>query len=518
MFLLTAQTMKRLDQIAIEEIGIPGLLLMENAGRAVAELVLEEGGPGGVSLVLCGTGNNGGDGLVAARHLLQASRPVKVWVAGERMATEDARRELTILERSGFPPSFIPGREEDFLRDLQSADGLVDALFGIGISREITGPMRRWMEMVVRHLPKRVIAVDLPSGIGADDGKVYGIAIPATRTVTFTAAKWGHFLREGAKYTGRLTVAEISIPAKAVRMAAEEMGKIHPYDEVLTEEAVRPLLPSLGRFTHKGSYGHALIVGGSRHYPGAPLLAALAALRAGAGLVTLGVPESLSRLLPAHAPDPIYLPLPEEGGHLSDEAWEILLAECKHYSVLAIGPGLSRWEKGEKGLAKLIGEVRSSIILDADALNLLARDPSILKEKKGEILLTPHPGEMARLVGNTVDEIEENRPGWARRFATRYGVYLLLKGSYPLIATPQGKIYLNPRGSEALAKGGSGDVLTGLIAGFAVQKGNLLESALLASYLHGLIGEKMLDKGGRTLYSSEILSFVPEVIAEHMTL
>lgn len=518
MFLLTAQTMRQWDRIAIEGIGIPGLVLMENAGRAVAEEVMKEVRPESRILVLCGTGNNGGDGMVASRHLLFAGYSVKVWVAGERVVSEDAKVEWEILERSGFPPAFISNREEEFLRDLKTTDLLVDALFGIGINREITGPVRSWMEMVVENLPKKVIAVDLPSGIGADDGKVYGAAIPATKTVTFTAAKWGHFLREGARYTGELTVAEISIPKKAAIEMIEGKGGQDPFDEVLTERLVKSLFPRSDRFTHKGSYGHALIVGGSRNYPGAPVLSALAALRIGAGLVTLGVPHSLVPSMAAYSPDPTYLPLPEEEGHLGDEAWEILLRESEKYSVLAIGPGLNRWEDGEKGLANVVRSTSRPLILDADALNLLARNPAILREKGGEILLTPHPGEMARLTGRTVQEIEADRPGWARRFAAQYGVILLLKGSFPLIATPSGKIYLNPRGSQALAKGGSGDILTGLIAGLTARKGNLLESTLVASYLHGLMGEKMLASGGRTYYSSESLSFVAEVMKEHMTL
>lgn len=518
MFLLTAQTMRQWDRIAIEGIGIPGLVLMENAGRAVAEEVMKEVRPESRILVLCGTGNNGGDGMVASRHLIFAGYSVKVWVAGERVVSEDAKVEWEILERSGFPPAFISSREEEFLRDLKTTDLLVDALFGIGINREITGPVRSWMEMVVENLPKKVIAVDLPSGIGADDGKVYGAAIPATKTVTFTAAKWGHFLREGARYTGELIVADISIPKKAAIEMIEGKGGQDPFDEVLTERLVKSLLPRSDRFTHKGSYGHALIVGGSRNYPGAPVLSALAALRIGAGLVTLGVPHSLIATMAAYSPDPTYLPLPEEDGHLGDQAWEILLRESEKYSVLAIGPGLSRWEEGEKGLAKVVRRTSHPLILDADALNLLARNPAILREKGGEILLTPHPGEMARLTGRAVQEIEADRPGWARRFAVQYGVILLLKGSFPLIATPSGKIYLNPRGSQALAKGGSGDILTGLIAGLTARKGSLLESTLVASYFHGLMGEKMLASGGRTYYSSEILSFVPEVMKEHMTL
>ncbi|WP_169729942.1 NAD(P)H-hydrate dehydratase [Thermicanus aegyptius] len=519
MFLLTAQTMRLMDRFTIEQVGIPSLVLMENAGRAVAEEVKKEVEPEKRILILCGSGNNGGDGMVAARHLMNGGYRVKVWLAGEKEGSEEAKMEREILERGGYPYERIPGRETQFFHDLSQTDLLVDALFGIGMTREITGRMREWMEKIVTYLPPRVLAVDIPSGIGADDGKIYGIAIPAKKTVTFGYPKWGHFLQEGARFTGELVIADISIPHSVDQRLPNDPGNPRSeIDELLTAAEIKSLFPSSDRFTHKGSYGHVFIVGGSRYYPGASMLAAMAALKAGAGLVTLGVPASLVSSMAAFSPDPTYLPLPEEEGHLKEEAWAAVLNEAENFSVLAVGPGLSRWEEGTKGIAKLVQECSTPLILDADALNLLARDPSILHGKKGEVLLTPHPGEMARLTGRTVAEIEGDRPGWARRFALQYGVLLLLKGSYPLIATPSGKIYLNPKGSAALSKGGSGDVLTGLIAGFMAQKHNLLESTLLASYLHGVIGEKMMAKGGRTLLSSEILSFVAEVMQEHRTL
>jgi ADP-dependent NAD(P)H-hydrate dehydratase / NAD(P)H-hydrate epimerase len=482
MYVVSAQQMRDIDRFTIQQIGIPGSVLMENAGAAVVR-EMEKRWAGERVVVLAGPGNNGGDGLVIVRHLKNRGSDVRVWLVGdEKKQSEDFRTQLKILQMSGYNAAYWEhGRQEDLQKDLSEAGVVVDAMLGTGF----TGKLREPFASVVQQLQDYsgiVTAVDIATGVNGDTGEAEGAAVKAHLTVTFAYPKWGHFLYPGALHTGELIVADISIPPKAKE-------HVRLVDAVLTGEGLKDKLPARPRFSHKGTYGHALVIAGSKEMPGAPVLAALAGLRTGCGLLTLAVPEPILPVVGSKANEPVFWGWPSEDGRFSAKSAGTLKERAAAFDVVAIGPGITVWDKGDAWLADIIRTVESPLIMDADALNLLSGNLSILGYKRNEIVLTPHPGEMARLCGCSVAEIEQNRVKCAREFAQTHGVYLILKGAYTLIATPGGHVAINPRGSAALAKGGSGDVLTGMLAGMIAQTGHVNNAIQLAVYLHGIAGE-----------------------------
>lgn len=497
--------MRELDRFTIEQIGIPGPVLMENAGVAVVQEI-EKRWPTGNIVVVSGYGNNGGDGLVIARHLLNMGRQVSIWIVGdESKMTKDCLAQLRILQSCSYSFSFWEEeKEEEFLKVIGQADLIVDALLGTGIKGSLREPFAR----VIRGFDKvkgKVVAVDIPSGINADTGESCGVAVKADLTLTFAYPKWGHFLYPGATHRGELLVADISIPPKAERHFA------------LTDQMILPCslageIPYRPPFSHKGTYGHALVVAGSREMTGAPVLSAMAGLRAGCGLLTLAVPDGILPIVEQKINEAIFWGLPDEDGFFSMESIRPLAEGIKKYHVIAIGPGMGVWQEGNKWIQSLLNLCEVPLVIDADALNMLSQNPDILHQKKGPVILTPHPAEMARLCQCTTWEVETSRKEIARQFALKYGAYVVLKGTNTLLATPDGSVYVNTRGSAALAKGGSGDVLTGILAGVLAQKkeDDVLTSIQLSLLLHGLAGEIC---GKRSMYStlaSEVILAIGE--------
>jgi hydroxyethylthiazole kinase-like uncharacterized protein yjeF len=464
----SAAEMRRLDELATTDYDIPSIVLMENAGLRVVEAVKHILGnvSGKRILVFAGKGNNGGDGLVVTRHLFNAGAEVKTFLlAPPEEIKGDARINLAIAQK--MQAKICPVLVE---RDLQRVDIallypdlIVDAIYGTGFKGAAQGVAGRVIEMINR-VGKPVVAVDLPSGLEADTGNVHGPCIQATETITFCLPKLGLVLDPGARYTGRLTVADISIPAGLV-------DRQNIRRELLSASWCAARLTERDAAGHKGSYGHVVVAGGAVGMTGAVAMTGLAALRAGAGLVTVGVPRSLNAALEIKTQEVMTRPLPEtDTSSLGLEALEPLLSLTQEATVLAIGPGMSRHPGGALLLQKLLPQLTVPVVIDADGLNLLAEKLEVLKEVTVPVVLTPHPGEMARLLGANTTKVQSNRLAVAGQAAREWGVCVVLKGSGTVIASPEGDLYLNPTGNPGMATAGAGDVLTGVIAGACFAK------------------------------------------------
>ncbi|KUK41374.1 MAG: Carbohydrate kinase, YjeF related protein [Clostridia bacterium 62_21] len=528
MRLVTAQEMREIDRAAIESHRIPGLLLMENAGRAVCQAVCDLLGTlkGKVVFVLAGKGNNGGDGFVAARHLLNGGAHVRVMLATEPdKVTGDARVNLDIWLCLGQKLYFLSDRNalQVLQLGLMQADAVIDALYGTGFRGVIRDRPAKAVE-TVNQSGRPVVAVDIPSGVEADTGKVHGPAIRATRTVTFGLPKLGLVLEPGASYAGEITVADISLPR-----ALLEGGRRF----LLTRELVASWLPRRAPEAHKGIFGHVLVVGGSRGMVGAACMAAMAALRVGAGLVTLAVPRSLQDVAASKVTEAMTLGLPEgQEGHLGRTARDEIVHFLKRSgAVLALGPVLGVHPETTALVCELLAEAEAPCVVDADGLNALAAamhaegsresaaaDAGVISlpvRPLGRLVLTPHPGEMARLLGVSSKEVQDDRLGTAERTAAGWNCTVVLKGARTVVAAPDGTTYVNATGNPGMATGGSGDVLTGAVAGLLAQGLEPVRAAAAAVYLHGRAGDLAAEtKGQPGLIAGDILDRLPEAIKE----
>jgi hydroxyethylthiazole kinase-like uncharacterized protein yjeF len=504
MKVVNAEEMGLIDNLTIRKYGIPSLQLMERAGRAVALRVREDFGKGNI-VILVGPGNNGGDGLVAARYLKRYKFKVKVYLLfEEKNMSEDARVQLERIKKSRIPYVFSREIHNEELKDAI----IIDALFGTGLKREISGRIAELIE-TINNSGNPVVAVDIPSGISSDDGSIMGKAIKADLTVTFGLPKRGHLLYPGSEYTGRLYVEDIGFPEELIKSKDLRV-------ELLEKEFVKNLIPQRKRYSHKGTYGHLLIIAGSRGKTGACLLAARAALRTGAGLVTVGVPESLLQVFESRVTDEMCLGLPDRGdGLLKKDAIDLILEFIKKPGrVIAIGPGIGVSEDTKVIIKELIEQTEVPMVIDADGINCLQGMAEILKNKKGDIVLTPHPGEMARLTGLQIEEIERRRIDLPQELSLKYGATIVLKG-VPTVIGHNGNSYVNPTGNPGMAKAGSGDVLTGIIGGLMAQGLTGLDSAILGVYLHGLAGDiGASHKGGHSLLASDIIEYIPDAFKE----
>ena len=473
MKLATAAEMRLMDEKTITECGLPGVALMESAGRGAAVLARERfGDPSGRRvMVVAGRGNNGGDGLVMARVFAGWGAEVRVFLLGNRdRVGGDAKINLDVALKMGLEVVEIV-READLARmDLAAADLVVDAILGTGLASEVQGLYRAAIERI-NAAGRPVVAVDLPSGVDADTGRILGAAVRADLTVTFG----------------------------------------FPKVELLVEDGLKGLLPRRPADSHKGRYGHVLIVAGSTGKTGAAALAALAAARSGAGLVTLAVPASLNVILEQKVTEVMTEPLPEaEPGFLAPQAAERVLELCQGKNALAVGPGLSTRPGAKQTVQDLVVSSDLPLILDADGLNALAGSTDLLKKVRQGAVLTPHPGEMARLTGQSAADIQADRLAAASSFASAHGVFLVLKGYRTAIGAPDGRIFVNATGGPHLASGGMGDLLTGMIAGLVAQGLSLLDAARLAVYVHGLAADEAARaKGSVGLLASDVLSWLP---------
>jgi NAD(P)H-hydrate epimerase len=508
MLLVTTSEMRELDRKTIEEVGIPGLLLMENAGLQVVRHAERRFGSwrGKRVLVLCGGGNNGGDGMVVARQVAQRGAEVTVVLAADpAKVTGDALTNLQIVQRLGLPLHILRSTEE--LSELwrQGWHLVIDALLGVGVKGEVRGLIGETIRFFEGCFVP-VVAVDMPSGIDADTGAVCGCAMRAQLTVTFGAMKVGLAVYPGAEYAGEVVVGEIGIP----RFVLEQANIPR---RLITWEQVRAWLPLRPADAHKGRFGHVLVVGGSVGLAGAPMMAAEAALRVGAGLCSVAIPRSVYAVTAALREAMVY-PLPDAPeGCLSAESVEVMLPLLERANVLAIGPGWGTHPPARQALRKLLSMARVPCVIDADALNCIAQQPDILPASPPPLVLTPHPGEMARLLNTDTAAVQADRLTIAQQAAERFGAVVVLKGARTVIATPSGRTWVNPTGNVGMATGGSGDALTGTIAGLLAQGLDAEQGAVAGVYIHGLAGDLAAQAVGATgMIAGDLIRYLPQAI------
>ncbi len=514
MKILTARQMQAIDRLTTEKYGVPSLTLMENAGRGVVEFLTERFGPLASHhiAILCGRGNNGGDGLVVARWLRQQGcQPRVILFADPKTLRGDAAVNLERLSATGAPEvADTPEAWRQLRPALRGTTLGVDALLGTGLAR----PLEGFLLEVVRDLNHdlagaKVVAVDLPSGLSADTGEVIGEHVRVDATVTFTAPKIPHVFPPACHRVGEWVVKPIGTPPELVEQDASLFLSLTTRQEVSWTAA--PRHPE----AHKGAFGHVLLLAGSVGKTGAAALAAQAALRAGAGLVTVATPRSALPVIAALGMEYMTAPLPEtEAGTASVRALESGELErlIPGKSVLALGPGLGTVAETAELARSVVSRYNIPMVIDADALNALAGCADPLRADGRVRVLTPHPGEMARLTGLKTAEVQARRVEIAREFATRHGVCLVLKGFRTLVASPDGAVRVNPTGNPGMATGGTGDVLTGLVAGLLAQHLDrpVGEVVAAAVYLHGLAGDWAAEERGETaMIAGDLLEAIP---------
>lgn len=523
MRILTSEEFRRIDQLTLENYGIPGLLLMENAGIRVVETIdsrvkdIEACS----FAILCGKGNNGGDGFVVARQLIERGIFPSVFLfASPDSVSGDARTNLDILTRIGCLPTVIDSAEawESARLAIRRVDIIADALFGTGLSRPIDGLLKQVISSMGDDFPNStIVSIDVPSGCTADSADVRGPTVEADITITFTALKKCLVFAPACHLAGEVVIADIGNPPELMEGRPEAV-------ELLDLEAFPEALFPRDDDTNKGSYGKVLVIGGSRGKSGAAAMASQAALQSGAGLVTAAVPESVLSIVAAHMPELMTEPLPEtRDGAVASTALESgrIDALITDKSVVALGPGIGDSAETFALVRALISSIHVPLILDADGINSFIGHTDALngedRTSHGPLVITPHPGEMARLVGEEISYIVRSRLSVACDFAKEHIVYVVLKGFRTIIACPDGRTFVNPTGNPGMATAGSGDILTGMIAGILGQPnlGTFDERLCLAVYLHGLAGDLATAKiGEEPLLATDILSFLPEAWAE----
>lgn len=490
MKLATAKQMQELDRRAIGERRIPSIELMERAAAGIRDAALELLGDKPAkcrAAVLCGSGNNGGDGIAAGRLLFLSGVKVRVFLVGAYdKLTPDALEETGRLSECGveledFDPSDV--RQRGWILHSQV---LIDALFGVGLSREIVADSTYAAAVaLLNEANGPVVAADLPSGVDADTGKILGRAVKADRTVTFTLPKIGHFTGSGSVLSGRVEVCDIGIPGDLTREL------VCPAQTVESEFVYRAL-PVRKVDGHKGTFGRLLIVGGCVEYTGAPALTAAAAVRSGCGLVTLGVPKAIWSVEAARCDSAMPFPLADKNGVLSHKALQDILKKLEVCDVLALGPGLGRSDEVTRLVCELLQRTEKPVVLDADGINALEGHIDVLDSRKGRTtILTPHDGEFTRLGGqpDAQDRLEA-----VREFAKAHGCVLVLKGHNTATAAPTGNVLVNTTGNAGMAKGGSGDVLTGVIASLLCQGATPVQAAGCGVWLHGRAGDLAAER------------------------
>lgn len=509
MKLMDARTVRSIDRAAIRRYGIKGLVLMENAGRGVAEAVKRElassGGARKRVVIIAGKGNNGGDGFVAARHLKNSGiDSTVVSLARVDSLKGDALVNARAWVKMGGEVVVARG-----LADLKRRSSLfthssliVDAIFGTGLTKPVEGRYSGVIDLI-NSLGKKVVSVDVPSGIDATTGAVLGTAVRADVTVTMAAPKLGLYLYPGREHSGRIEVADIGCPKELI----EDPGIRW---ELSTAEHLKKILRPRGAASHKGSHGHLLVAAGSPGMTGAAYMAGMGALRAGAGLVTVGVPESLRAALDRKTVEVMTLALPEGPDKtLVEASFERLKEALKGKTALVIGPGFVPSEEARALVEMVVREIKIPLLVDGGALSALAGRASVLKRSKAPVVITPHPGEAARLLGVTPADVQADRIASAERLVRATGATVVLKGASTVVAS-HGRVFVNPTGNPALSTAGTGDVLAGMIGGFLAQGYGALDSAVSVVYLHGLAADIISERGkGRGMVASDLLGAVP---------
>ncbi len=537
MKLLTPQQMKSIDRIAIDSLGIPGIVLMENAAIQVvkkAKSLLKGKGASASITVVAGSGNNGGDAFAVVRHLLAMGYSVSVYsmtsmeaLIGDALTNglilKNMGMEIPIISDSGSSHVVYSAHAgetvlERLVQSLEHSDLVIDGLLGTGLNRNVEGLWAQVIQTINDHA-KTVLSIDIASGVDGLTGKIRGISIRADATVTFYLPKLGMVQYPGASRLGELTVADIGIPYQL----AEELD----VPELVENADIAALLPQRPEDGHKGTFGRLLAVAGSQGMSGAAYLSAASAYRSGCGLVKLAVPQSCMDTLSMLVPEAVLVQMPENNGHICIHEGQLddgstpafLKGLIQEADAVLVGPGLSCNEDTRMVLKYLIENCEKPMVFDADALNILARDKTLLENLRCEAILTPHPAEMARLAGIETELVQNDRIGLAKQFADEYGITVVLKGAGTVIATNDGRVAINPTGNDGMGTAGAGDVLAGMIASLLGQGVSPYEAALAGVYLHGLAGDFAAQEKGRIcLMASDIVAHIPDAFKHLMGL
>ena len=512
---MTADQMRRIDSRAIDKARIPGTVLMENAGRGVVSVMEEElGDIEGLSVaVVCGKGNNGGDGSVVARFVENGGGTARIFLLGRKSEVRgDAKVNLDLALKAGIEVTEVRSDRslEGLASGLGTADVAVDGIFGTGFNGAARGLPRKSIEYL-NLFDGPVFYIDVPSSLDSTSGQAEGPCVVADVTATMCLPKTGLLLHPGRVYAGDVYVVDIGVPLSVIEK--EQIAL-----ELLDDEFVRSILPLRPPGGHKGAFGHLLVVAGSPGMTGAAALASMSALRVGCGLVTLAVPASLNDIMEAKLTEVMTLPVPDAGsGTFGPESVEGVISFLKTADALALGPGLSTAAGVRPFVEALLSEAECPTVIDADGLNNLSRSGSVIRKARAPRILTPHPGEASRLIraSVTAGQIDRERIEYAARLAKRFGSTVALKGAPTIVAEAGGYAVLNPTGNSGMATGGSGDVLTGMIGGFLAQGVEPFASAAASVYMHGLAGDLAADeKTEYCLVAGDIMEYIPPAFRE----
>lgn len=503
MKVVTSEEMREIDKLTIEHYKIPSEVLMERAALSVSKYVLERQAKNIV--ILAGPGNNGGDGVALGRILKGKVKNIKIFqLFPDDKLSEDCRRQIEIAEK--FKISLI--KNFPSARELQEADLIIDAIFGTGLRRKIEGELAAFINLI-NSMKKNVIAIDIPSGVSSDTGEILGDALRATITVTFGLPKRGHLLFPGREYVGNLFVEDIGFPDELICSDRIKTS-------LIDKKTALSLLPPRPLYSHKGNYGHILVIAGSVGKIGAAKMVAKSALRTGSGLVTLAIPSCLSIAFHSYVLEEMIFPLPCNGQTISAKAIEhIGNFITEKTDAIAFGPGVGINGDTEEILRFLLGNSQCPLVIDADGITILSKNMKLLEHAKAKTVITPHPGELSRLINISVKEIEKDRIEIARKTAKELNTTVVLKGAPTVISDSDGNVFINTTGNPGMATAGAGDVLTGIITSLIGQKLPPLKASILGVYLHGLSGDIAAKfTGYHSLIASDITDFLPQAFIE----
>lgn len=507
MKIVTAAQMREIDRITIENRGVESTLLMEKAGSVVYDFIIKntENIKDKKILIIAGAGNNGGDALVSARLLMEHDITVKVFIISLKgKLSKNNEINFEFLLKTGLKPEFLNDEKDLNLlnKELKDSDIIVDGIFGTGLDKPVKGFYSKLIELI-NMSGKKVVSIDIPSGVSSDTGDILGAAVKADYTVTFGLPKWGHFLSDGLICRGILSVENIGFGKDLLENPDIKSNFI---DAAFAQQ----LLPKRAPDAHKGSCGKVLVIGGSIGYTGAPILAAISALRAGAGLAGICVPEELNNIFETQSLEVITHPVKSKNGHFTLKSFEEIKNTAKNYDLIILGPGMGRSKEVIKLVGKIIKEINLPKVVDADALYAL----SVLKMHKSRapMVLTPHPLEFSRIIRKDIKEINSKLIDYIKKASFLYDGVIVYK-KYGTIIAEKEKIYINSSGNSALATAGSGDVLSGMIGAYAVQGLPLAKAAVLAVYIHGLCADEYVKENDvLSMLAGDIISLLPRVI------
>lgn len=510
LILNNAQT-KLLEDRAVTDGGIEHTKLMENAGTSVFRFINDRLGVNNKSVaVVCGRGNNGGDGFAVARRMLDGGAKVRVLLALGMPTTEDAYKFLEESEAAGIRTlSYVEENDrQEFQKTIASADIIVDAIFGVGFHGTVSDSLKEVIDMI-NNARGTVVSVDVPSGVDSDSGEVAGPCVQADYTVTFSTRKPGHVIYPAVDYCGRVHVATIGIDEHVIQEQEHHISTID-------YSAVKACFPARARNTHKGTFGKLLCVCGSLGMAGSATFAGKAAVMSGVGMVEMAVTKEVYPIVAANLVDPVYILLESsEAGTISARSIPLILERMKGATAVMIGCGMGKGKDVTEVVEAVIRHAEVPIIIDADGLNAIKDNLGVLGEAKAPIIMTPHPGEMARLVGKTNDEVQSQRLEVASSFAMTFGVYMVLKGANTVCAMPDGRILINLTGNPGMSKSGSGDVLAGLLGSLLAQGMNPEDAAACAVHIHGRAGDKAAeDYSQHSMTANDIIIEFSDIFAD----